>query len=130
MTLERLQDFHASFKEKDNLLNLILSNTSPFYASNETFGLYDYNDLATETVPIPIVADTWTHVTNDGLGINTLKLILSGVSNVYNIATSLFDFSDLSIDRSGEQKDYQFTETHISSASDPSSLQFVEVTQL
>ena len=42
----------------------------------------------------------------------------------------LFDFSDLSIDRSGEQKDYQFTETHISSASDPSSLQFVEVTQL
>ena len=44
--------------------------------------------------------------------------------------TDLFDFNSLTIDRSGEQKDYQFAETSISSTSEHSSLQYVDVTHL
>ena len=44
--------------------------------------------------------------------------------------TDLFDFNALKIDRSGEQKDYEFAETTISSASNESTAEFVEVKQL
>lgn len=44
--------------------------------------------------------------------------------------TDLFDFKALSLDRSAQQKDYQYTETTISSTNNSSSIQYVDVTHL
>ena len=44
--------------------------------------------------------------------------------------TGLFDFKALNLDRSGQQKEYQFAEAAVSSTNDQSSIQYVDVTHL
>lgn len=65
----------------------------------DTVGWWDYNDLATATTPIALtLADTWYNITNDGLGAFTKDAYaLTGVADVWNIATDQFDFSGLDI---------------------------------
>lgn len=63
------------------------------------YGVYNYNDNATATVPISIPSGlgTWTHVTNDGLG--AVTDIAGGYPDVtpYDTTTSLFDYTDLDV---------------------------------
>ena len=63
-----------------------------------TGGFIDYNDTSTASSPIPLVADTWTDVPNDGLGGFTNKNYRpAGVSELLDESTGQFDFSDLSL---------------------------------
>ena len=52
--------------------NEILSRTFTEFEKRPN-GVLDYNDTATATTPIAIAADTWTTITNDGLGQYTNK---------------------------------------------------------
>jgi len=71
--------------------------SSVLATGSDTIGWWDYNDLATHTVPIALtLADTWYKVTNDGLGANTRDdYALTGVADVWDVATDQFDFSGL-----------------------------------
>lgn len=62
-------------------------------------GFLDYNDLATTTTPIAVTSGTSpVKLTNDELGDFTNKdNAPDGVTDVWNEATDLFDFSELSI---------------------------------
>ena len=52
--------------------NEILSRTFTEFEKRPN-GVLDYNDTATTTTPISLAADTWTTITNDGLGQYTNK---------------------------------------------------------
>ena len=68
------------------------------HVPSESFGIYDYNDDATSTTPISLLANTWTHVTNDGAGAFTNTTYgLTGISNLYDTSSGLFDWSDLEL---------------------------------
>lgn len=58
------------------------------------FGFADYNDAATATTPITLVADTWTTLTNDGLGAFTQEQLPVGVSTLLGSGGAL-DISEL-----------------------------------
>lgn len=61
-------------------------------------GYFHHNDLATQTTPINVPADTDTTLTNDALGAQTnLTGAPYGVTNVFDSSTNAFDFSQLSI---------------------------------
>lgn len=61
-------------------------------------GFIDYNDAATSVTPITLVADTWTNITNDGLGAFTNKNFLpSGVTELMDVTTGAVDASQLSL---------------------------------
>ncbi len=61
-------------------------------------GIADYNDTETSVNPITLIADTWTTLTNDGLGSFTnLAYLPSGVTNLMNTSTGSFDFSELNL---------------------------------
>lgn len=63
-----------------------------------SIGFFDYNDLATQTTPISVVANTDTKLTNDTLGTYTnINYPPYGVSSLWDTATSRFNFSQLSI---------------------------------
>ena len=70
-------------------------------------GIYDYNDLATSTTPIPLtLANTQYEVTNDGAGTFTNKTYaLSGIADLWNTSTNRFDFTGLSL---GDTVDIRF----------------------
>ena len=51
-------------------------------SSNNHNGFADYNDAATATTPISLVADTWTTLTNDGLGAFTQEQLPYSVSTL------------------------------------------------
>ena len=60
-------------------------------------GWFDYNDLTTHTTPIAYTTGTIA-ITNDGLGAfsqNTFKP--RGVTNLWNVATNKFNFSECEI---------------------------------
>jgi hypothetical protein len=80
-------------------LNAIAPNyNKPTSLKPQSFGIYDYNDSTTSGTPINLIADTWTQLTNDGLGTFTNKTYaLNGVSDVFNTSTNSFDFSDLEL---------------------------------
>ena len=60
-------------------------------------GFIDYNDTGTSTTPITLVADTWTTVTNDGLGAFTNKTYPpAGVTELMDTSTGAFDPTELS----------------------------------
>ena len=67
--------------------------------STMKMGVYDYNDLNTQTTPISLVGgEGYVRVTNDGLGAFTNKdYALTGVPDIYNTASDTFDFTDLSL---------------------------------
>jgi hypothetical protein len=62
-------------------------------------GTLDYNDLATQTTPIAVTGNGLPHkLTNDGGGAYTNKLYPPiGVTDVWNVTTSQFDFSQLEL---------------------------------
>lgn len=70
-------------------------------------GVYDYNDLATTSSPIPLtVADTWYDLTNDGLGAFTSTThALPGLDNIWDVATNQFSWSDGTILALGDTVD-------------------------
>ncbi len=60
-----------------------------------TFGFADYNDTATATTPITVPSATWTNLTNNKLGAQTLLKLPSGVGVLWNSSTNRFDFNTL-----------------------------------
>ncbi len=67
-------------------------------ASSDSFGFIDYNDSATPTTPIVLASDTWTDVTNDGLGSFTNKTYApTGVPEALDTSTGYLDFQHLSL---------------------------------
>lgn len=59
---------------------------------------FDYNDLATQTTPINVPANTDTFLTNDELWAFTIKTYAPAwVTDVWNKTTNAFDFSQLSL---------------------------------
>lgn len=73
--------------------------TPPPAAGTITQGIYNYNDLATTSTPIPLtLASTQYELTNDGAGAQTTTAYgLSGITNMWNTSTDRFDFSGLSL---------------------------------
>lgn len=61
-------------------------------------GFADYNDLATATTRITVPGtNTYVSITNDTLGPQTTRAYLpTGVTDIWNPTTGLFDFSQLS----------------------------------
>ena len=59
-------------------------------------GVYDYNDLATTSTPIPLtVAGTWYDLTNDGAGAFTNKTYaLAGLTDIWNVSTNQFEWNN------------------------------------
>ena len=59
-------------------------------------GVYDYNDLATTSTPIPLtLAGTWYELTNDGAGAFTNKTYaLAGLTDIWNVSTNQFEWSN------------------------------------
>ena len=82
-----------------------MSGFRPFYPSigsgsgnASKNGFIDYNDAATAVTPIALSANTWTTLTNDGLGAFTNKNYPpSGVTELYNTTSQEIDFSELDL---------------------------------
>lgn len=61
-------------------------------------GIADYNDTETSVNPITLIADTWTTLTNNGLGSFTnLSYLPNGVTKLMDNSTGSFDFSELDL---------------------------------
>lgn len=58
-------------------------------------GFANYEDTATAGAPIALTANTWTNLTNNGLGARTLDKLPVSVDTLWNTTTNRFDFSDL-----------------------------------
>lgn len=58
-------------------------------------GFADYNDTATTGTPISVSATTWTKLTNNGAGTNTLKKLPAGVTDLWNTSTNQLSLSQL-----------------------------------
>ena len=77
-------------------------------------GFGDYNDAASLATPITLLADTWTTLTNDGLGPNTnLGFLPDGVTQLIDtpgghIDASQLKFGDVILIR----KDYSVIQTN------------------
>ncbi|CAB4197658.1 hypothetical protein UFOVP1309_27 [uncultured Caudovirales phage] len=62
-------------------------------------GFADYDDNATVSAPLALVANTWKKMTNDTLGVNTRTDALpSGITSVWNPSTNQFVFTEIPID--------------------------------
>lgn len=83
-------------------------------ASGQAWGWVDYNDLATQSVPIPLtLADTWYDLTNDGAGPFTNLLYKpAGHGEIWDTATDRFDWSSLKL---GDTVDVRLDYTVITS---------------
>jgi hypothetical protein len=67
-------------------------------ATQEWFGFMDYNDLGTIAAPLALVADTWTPLTNDGLGPQTTKTWApTGVEELWDTVGNALLFDDLTV---------------------------------
>lgn len=73
-------------------------------------GVYDYNDLATASTPIPLtVASTQYEMTNDGAGpFTNLSYALPGLANIWDVATDRFTFNAGSVLKLGDTVDIRF----------------------
>ena len=73
-------------------------NASANGATDNSNGFVDYNDAATSTTPIVLVADTWTDVPNDTLGAYTNTAYLpEGMTTLMDGSTGYLDFSELTL---------------------------------
>ena len=74
-------------------------------------GFMDYNDSATSTTPINLLADTWTTITNDGAGAFTNKTYKpANVTDLMDVTTGAIDPTELSLgDVILIRNDYQVT---------------------
>ena len=77
------------------------------------FGSIDYADLATQSTPFAITGGAgYVPIPNDGAGVNGYSNPPSGVTNVWDVATQAFDFTQLSIgDMIDIRLDMQITTT-------------------
>jgi len=64
-------------------------------ALQNSFGFVDYADTATAVTPISLAAATWTNLTNNKLGAQTLVKLPPDVGVLWNSSTNRFDFSTL-----------------------------------
>lgn len=63
-----------------------------------SFGYFNYQDLATQTTPLSLTTNVKTLIPNDAAGVNTSDANAPyGVTSVYNEVTSEFDFTQLSV---------------------------------
>jgi hypothetical protein len=61
-------------------------------------GFIDYNDTLTASSPIVLLADTWTTITNNGLGAFTNKTYRpDGISELMDVSTGSIDATGLSL---------------------------------
>lgn len=107
------------FYRNDRNLALSPKYTSPVPIFKELFGVYYYNDLATQTTQIPLtLADTQYELTNDGAGTNTNKTYaLTDVADVWNTTTNRFDFTGLELgDAVDVRIDIEVTTTGVNTA--------------
>lgn len=66
----------------------------PYYGGDIVVPFWDYNDLATASTPISLLADTLTAITNDAAGPNTyLEAGEPTLGDVWNTDDQSFDFS-------------------------------------
>lgn len=104
---------------KDSNLNLLETanqtvaskiNNCTVSSDQARIGIMDYNDSATAGTPIAIPGtSTFTDIPNDGLGAFTNKTYkVSGVSELWDAGTGLFDWTDLSL---GDQVNIRFDAT-------------------
>jgi len=76
----------------------INENFTEVYARKEAFGVYDYNDLATQTTPLSYTGADPFYLTNDGLGVSTNKIFkLTGINDIYDTTVNSFDFTGLEL---------------------------------
>lgn len=62
-------------------------------------GFADYDDNATVSAPLALVAGTWKKMTNDTLGANTRTNALpSGITSVWNTVNNQFVFTEIPLD--------------------------------
>ena len=82
----------------------------PIPAGVVSQGVYDYNDLATASTPIALtVAGTQYEMTNDGAGpFTNLGYVLTGLPNIWDVATNRFDFNAGSVLKLGDTVDIRF----------------------
>lgn len=74
-------------------------------------GFVNYNDYATSITPQAISSSTWTKLTNDTLGPQTLEIYLpSSVTSMWDTVNNQFDFSELALGSMVEMRlDLTFT---------------------
>jgi len=58
-------------------------------------GFADYSDTATTSTPIAVSPTTWTKLTNNGAGAQTLKKLPAGVTDLWNTSTNQLALSQL-----------------------------------
>lgn len=63
-------------------------------ALQKQIGFADYNDTATTSTPINVTAATWTKLTNNTLGVNTVRALPSGVTDVWNAVADQLSLSE------------------------------------
>jgi hypothetical protein len=63
-------------------------------ALQKQIGFADYNDTATTSTPINVTASTWTKLTNNTLGVNTLRALPSGITDVWNAVSHQLALSE------------------------------------
>lgn len=75
--------------------------------SHTTGGFFDYGDLATQTTPIAVPADTWVFIPNDGqAAFSNYDYKPPGINDLWNTTTNEFDWSGLNL---GDQVDIRLT---------------------
>lgn len=61
-------------------------------------GFFDYNDTATSVTPINVTANTWTKLTNNGLGAFTNKLYkCPALTDIWNTSTNRFVWTNVKL---------------------------------
>ena len=58
-------------------------------------GLADYNDTSSASLPVVLVAETWTTLPNDGLGSFSQENLPNGVTTLLDDTTGALDISEL-----------------------------------
>ncbi len=82
--------------DADGKLVLRIPELDSIGSSPLSTGFFDYNDSATAITPISVLANTWTKLTNNGLGAFTNKTYKpAGVAEVWNTTTNRFEWGDL-----------------------------------
>tara|TARA_R110000772_G_scaffold81665_2_gene173607 strand:+ start:546 stop:1628 length:1083 start_codon:yes stop_codon:yes gene_type:complete len=97
--------------EQYNTENVMPSAYSPTTneVGKESFGVYDYADLATQTTPIPLtLAGTKYELTNDGIGDGDIAYKLTGLEDIWLSGTSRLDFTGGNVLVLGDTVDIRF----------------------
>ncbi len=106
----RLSDDHVEslwvYSEGGSYLEVNSAGTSDFHASSfsisdalvsKHLGYADYNDASTASAPVTLVADTWTTLPNDGLGLFTNESYLPSTVTTLLDAGGGIDISGLEL---------------------------------